>query len=88
MAKFKESELDKVLKDYNNIDLEIQFDMGLEGKIKLANAEVEYDEKKGYINIKNPNTTLKINTTLISKYEKNENEIIINIDTLVLKIEK
>ena len=74
MINVKEKELKKFLKDFKNKDITIEFNDGLEGKIKIKNASIIYDEKKGYINIigKENNQKLKINTTIIYRYMTTE----------------
>ena len=89
MAKFSEKELTEILKDFENkTDLELEFENALDGKVLLSNAKVEYDEKYGYIYITSDRGTFKINTTLVFEYEKLDDEIDINLDTLILKIRK
>lgn len=87
MAKFGEKELTENLKDFkNNTEIELEFDKAIDGKVLLSNSKVEYDEKYGYIYITSDKGTFKINTTLVFGYEKKEDEIDINLDTLILKI--
>ena len=89
MAKFTESNLAEILKDFENIPkIELEFDKSLEGKIVLSNALIKYDSKYGFINITSEEGEFKINTTLIYSYEKIDKEIIIDLDTISLKIKR
>ncbi len=89
MSKFRESELTKNLKNFemkNNI--EIKLERGLEGKIILKDATVKFDEECGFINIKSEDTEFKINTTLVDEYQKNNDEILIYVESIIFKIKK
>ena len=89
MSKFRESELTKNLKNFemkNNI--EIKLERGLEGKIILKDATVKFDEEYGFINIKSEDTEFKINTTLVDEYQKNNDEILIYVESIIFKIKK
>lgn len=89
MAKFKESELTENLKEFENKStIELEFEKSVEGKIKLEEATVKFDDKKGYIHIDSKDSNFKINTTLVFGYEKIENEIDIDLESLLLKIRK
>ena len=89
MAKFGEKELTENLKDFeSNTQIELEFEKNIDGKIVLENATIKYDEKYGFINIISNSGSFKINTTLVFGYERIEDEIIINLDTLILKIRK
>ncbi len=89
MAKFKESELTENLKEFENkATLELEFEKSIEGKLKLEEARVRFDDKKGYIYIESKNSKFKINTTLVFGYEKIKEEIDIDLDTVLLKIRK
>lgn len=87
MAKFTEKELTENLKDFaDKTELELEFEKGIDGKVLLSNAKIEYDEKYGYIYITSDRGSFKINTTLVCRYEKVENEIDIDLESLLLKI--
>ena len=89
MAKFKEKELTKNLKEFENKStLELEFEKSVDGKIRLEEATVKFDDKKGYIYIESKNCNFKINTTLVFGYEKVKDEIDIDLDTILLKIKK
>ena len=89
MTKFGEKELIKNLKDFEeNSKMELEFEKSINGKIILEQAKIEYDEKYGFINIVNNNSSFKINTTLVFGYERVEDEIFIDLDSLLLKLRK
>ena len=89
MKKFREFDLNENLQEFQEkCTIEIEFDRNIVGKIKLKEATVKYDEKKGYINIDSKSGNFKINTTLVYGYGKEENIIYINLDTILLKIKK
>lgn len=86
MAKFREVDLTDILKDFQNKNLEIQFERSISGTFKMEDASVNFDEKTGYIYIKNKINEFKINTTLVFGYEKQDDEIRIDLETIVIKI--
>ena len=89
MAKFRESELTEVLQIFQNDDtIELEFEKSVNGKIKLEETKINYDSKYGYINVKSKDSTFQINTTLVYGYEKIDNEINIDLETLLLKFRK
>lgn len=89
MAKFKESELTENLKGFqNNTTIELEFEKSIDGKIKLQEANIKYDHKRGYINIESRESNFKINTTLVYGYEKIEDEIHIDLESILLRIKK
>ena len=88
MAKFRESDLNDVLKNFTNCTLELEFDKIINGKIVLKDAKIEFNDKTGFIHITSNNNSFKINTTLVYLYEKENDEIYIDLDTLLLKIKK
>ncbi len=89
MSKFGESELVENLKGFQNKEtIELEFEKSIEGKVKLEEATVSYDNKKGYINIESKNCNFRINTTLVWGYEKNKNGISIDLDTMMLNLKK
>ena len=89
MSKFKEKDLNDILKEFENkSNVEIEFENDLIGCLVLNNITIKYDEKLGFINIEGINTKLKINTTLVNRYEKNDDKIIIILDTLTLSLKK
>ena len=89
MKKFREFDLNENLQEFQEKGtIEIEFDRNIVGKIKLKEAVVKYDEKKGYINIDSKNGSFKINTTLVYGYGREEDVIYINLDTILLTIKK
>ena len=89
MKKFREFDLNENLQEFQEKGtIEIEFDRNIVGKIKLKEAVVKYDEKKGYINIDSKNGNFKINTTLVYGYGKEDDAIYINLDTISLTIKK
>lgn len=89
MAKFNENELTENLKEYNEkAKISLEFEIGIEGKIELNDASAMYNKQTGFINISGNNCNLKINTTMVNKYEKVNNEIKIDLETIILKISK
>lgn len=89
MAKFKESELTENLKEFQNkTTIELEFEKSIEGKLKLEETTVKYDEKRGFINIKSKDSNFKVNTTLVYGYEKVKGEISIDLESILLRIKK
>ena len=89
MAKFKESELTENLKEFQNKStIELEFEKSIEGKLKLEETTVKYDEKRGFINIKSKDSSFKVNTTLVYGYEKIKGEISIDLESILLRIKK
>ena len=87
MARFKESELTEKLQEFKNKkNIELEFEKSIEGKMKLEEATLKYDREYGYIIIESKNCKLKINTTLVTGYEKIKDEVHIDLETLLLKI--
>ena len=75
MARFKESELTEKLQEFKNKkNIELEFEKSIEGKMKLEEATLKYDREYGYIIIESKNCKLKINTTLVTGYEKIKDE--------------
>ena len=89
MTKFKEKDLNEILKEFqdNNI-IDIEFENNLSGKITIKDSTIKYDKKTGFININGINTSLKINTTLVYMYEKDKSSIKIELDTIIINIKK
>ena len=89
MAKFNENELTEKLKEYKEkAKIDLEFERGIDGKIKIENGAVEYDKQKGFIKITGKDCELEINTTMVLGYEKEDRIITIDLDTVVLKIAK
>lgn len=88
MAKFKENELIEILKDFNNVNIVIEFERALSGLFNFENVNIWYEPEDGYIYIKNKDIMLKINSTMVFGYEKNNNKIKIDLDSIMLKISK
>ena len=87
MEKFTERELNNILQQFNGKNvIEIEFEKAFDGKIELKDAKIEFDQKKGFINIDSKEGKFTINVTLIYNYYKKENEILIDLDTLLIKI--
>ena len=89
MLKFREKELTEILKEFQNKStIEIEFENDLYGSIIFENVTIKYDEKVGFINIEGQNAKLKINTALVYMYEKDNNCIKIELESLVIYIKK
>ena len=89
MTKFGERELTENLKDFeDNSKIELEFDRCINGKVLIEQAKIEYDGKHGYINIMGNNSSFRINTTLVFGYEKIEDELYVDLDSLILKVKK
>lgn len=89
MAKFNENELTEKLTEYQIKEkIKLEFERGINGKIELEDATVTYDGKTGFIKISGNNCELEVNTMIIYGYEKNKNEIKIDLETVTLKIIK
>ena len=89
MSRIREKDLTETLKEFDNkSNFEIEFENDLNGYIILKNTTIKYDEKNGFINIIGKDINLKINTTLVYKYEKNKNGIKIELESLVINIRK
>lgn len=87
MSKFRENDLNEILKDFKEKrTIEIEFERSLDGTITLEDADISYDSKYGFININSKSGSFKINTTLVYAYEKELNEIVIDLETLIIKI--
>ena len=87
MSKIKESELENYLKQFENKDvIEIEFDENLEGKIRVEEPIIEFEDKTGFLTIKGKMIFLKINSTLVYKYEEINNEFKIELEGLKLNI--
>ena len=68
--------LSENLKEFENkTTIEIEFEKSIDGKVKLEEATIKYDEKRGFINIENKDSNFKINTTfrIIRQKMKNFN---------------
>jgi len=89
MSKFREKDLPEILEEFQNKStVKIEFENNLFGNIILENVTIKYDEKLGFINIEGINTNLKINTTLVYMYEKDDNNIKIELESLIITIKK
>lgn len=89
MAKFKESELTENLKEFQNKgNIELEFEKSINGKIKIEDATVIYNNKTGFINIESEKAKFKVNTTLVYKYEKIRETIYIDLEMLLIKLRK
>ena len=89
MKKFKEFELTENLKDFQEkTKIEIEFDISINAKLVLEGATVKYDSKNGFIDIESENAKFKINTTLVYGYGKENDEIHIDLESLLIKIKK
>ena len=87
MSKIKESELENYLKQFENKDvIEIEFDENLEGKIRVEEPIIEFEDKTGFLTIKGKMIFLKINSTLVYRYEEINNELKIELEGLKLNI--
>ncbi len=89
MKKFKEFELTENLKDFQEkTKIEIEFDISIDANLILEDATVKYDSKNGFIDIEGKNAKFTINTTLVCGYGIENNEIYIDLETLLIKIKK
>lgn len=89
MSKFREKDLPEILEEFQNKStVKIEFENNLFGNIILENVTIKYDEKIGFINIEGININLKINTTLVYMYEKDDNNIKIELESLMIIIKK
>ena len=80
MKRIKESELNEHLKEFQNTNLQIEFENEISGKIVVENGTVNFNrEDKG---------TLKINTTLVTGYEVEKKLFSIQFETLIIKIKR
>lgn len=87
MAKFRESELTEILKGFKeNSQVELEFERSIDGTINLEDANIKYDSKYGFININSKNGNFKINTTLVYNYEKTQEGIEIDLETLIVRV--
>ena len=87
MSKIKECELENFLKQYENKNkLEIEFDVNIEGKIKVEDAKIKFDNKNGFLVIEGNKFYLKINSALVNRYEEINNEFNIELDGLKISI--
>ena len=77
--------LDYYVKDNKQVSI---MEKSIDGKVKLEEATIKYDEKRGFINIENKDSNFKINTTLVYGYLKTEEEIQIDLETILLKIKR
>ena len=89
MSKFREKDLPEILEEFQNKStVKIEFENNLSGNFILENVTIKYDKKIGFINIEGINTNLKINTTLVYMYEKDDNNIKIELESLMIIIKK
>ena len=89
MAKFNENELTEKLQEYKEkAKINLEFERGIDGKIELENGKVEYDKQNGFIKIYGNNCELEINTTMVCGYKKEDGEITIDLETIIVKIQK
>ena len=89
MEKFKESELTKNLQPFQEkTTIELEFEKSINGKLILEDTTVNYDYKNGFINIESKNGNFKINTTLVYGYGKENKEIYIDLESLLIKLKK
>ena len=89
MAKFNENELTEKLKEYENQPkINLEFERVIDGKIEIEDAQINYKEQAGFIEIVGKKCDLQINTTMVCRYEKTENEVKIDLEEIMLKISK
>ena len=88
MKRIRESELEKNLKEFQNTNLQIEFENEVSGKIVAENGTVNFNREDGYIYINYDKGTLKINTTLVTGYEVEEKLVSIHFETLIIKIKR
>ena len=89
MSRFREKDLPEILKEFQNkCNVELEFENNLSGNVILKDVTIKYYEEIGFINIEGKDTDLKINTTLVYFYEKDNNIIKIELESLVMYIKK
>jgi outer membrane protein assembly factor BamB len=88
MKRIKESELNEHLKEFQNTNLQIEFENEISGKIVVENGTVNFNREDGYIYINYDKGTLKINTTLVTGYEVEKKLFSIQFETLIIKIKR
>lgn len=89
MAKFNENELTEKIREYKEkAKINLEFERGIDGKFEVENATVDYDKQNGFIKIMGKNCALEVNTTMICGYEKENNEVKMDLETVILKITK
>ncbi len=87
MTKFNENELTKILEEYeNNAKIKLEFERAIEGKIELDDADVNYKKDIGFIEINGKNCNLRINTAMVCGYEKEDNEVRIDLENILVKL--
>ena len=72
MINIGERDLKDALKDFKNKDILIELNDGIEGNICIKDATVMYDEENGYINIIGKNHKLRVNVTVLYRYQISE----------------
>lgn len=89
MSKIKENDLNRVLEEFKTpTTLELEFEKSINGRIKLENATITYDNKYGFIDIESQKASFQINTTLVYSYEIKDEIIYIDLDGVLLMIKK
>ena len=89
MSRFKEKDLPCVLQEFQNkCTVKLEFENNLSGNVLLKEVIIKYDEKTGFICIMGKAVNLEINTTLIYIYEKENDFIKIELETLIIYIKK
>ena len=89
MEKFKEFDLTENLQTFQEkTTIELEFDKSINGNLILEDATIKYDNKNGYIDIESKKGNFKINTTLVYGYRKKNDEIYIDLESLLIKIKK
>ena len=91
MIGIKERDLKEVLKDFKNRDILIELNDGIEGSIHIKDGSVIYDEENGYINIIGKEQKLRLNTTVLYKYQISEDKRIFGVRVdgqIEMKIQK
>ena len=87
MPKIKESELENFLKKFENKNvIEVELDENIEGKIKVEEATIQFDNKNGFLIINGNMINLKINSAFVYRYEENNNEFKIELEGLKITI--
>lgn len=91
MIGIKERDLKEVLKDFKNRDILIELNDGIEGSIHIKDGSVIYDEENGYINIIGKEQKLRLNTTVLYKYQISEDKRVFGVRVdgqIEMKIQK
>ena len=79
MIDIRERDLSELLKDFKNKNILIELNDGIEGSIYVKDGNVIYDEESGYINIISKEHKLRLNTTVLYKYQISEDRKVFGV---------